>query len=77
MSVILFVTDKGVSLKSLLKFTLAPFFISSSIISFELTEEEVPHSTYVEIEEIDDQKDILKIQAYVYCETDSQRYILI
>lgn len=41
------------------------------------TKEEVPHSTYVEIEEIDDQKDILKIQAYVYCETDSQRYILI
>lgn len=41
------------------------------------TKEEVPHSTYVEIEEIEDEKDILKIQAYVYCETDSQRYILI
>ena len=41
------------------------------------TKEEIPHSTYVEIEEIDDGEELLKIQAYVYTETDSQRYIII
>lgn len=41
------------------------------------TLEEVPHSTYVEIEEIDDQEELLKIQAYIYTETDSQKYIII
>ncbi|MDP5039175.1 MAG: GTPase Era [Candidatus Gracilibacteria bacterium] len=41
------------------------------------TKQEVPHSTYVEIEEIEDEEKILKIQAYVYTESDSQRYILI
>ncbi len=41
------------------------------------TTEEIPHSTYVEIEEIEEEKNLLKIQAYVYTETDSQRYIII
>lgn len=41
------------------------------------TTEEIPHSTYVEIEEIEDEDQLLKIQAYVYTETDSQRYIVI
>ena len=41
------------------------------------TTEEVPHSTYVEIEEIDDQEALFKIQAYIYTETDSQKYIII
>lgn len=41
------------------------------------TTEEVPHSIYVEIEEIDEQEALLKIQAYIYTETDSQRYIIV
>ena len=41
------------------------------------TKDEVPHSIYVEIEEIEDEENLLKIQAYVYTETDSQRYIII
>jgi GTPase Era involved in 16S rRNA processing len=31
----------------------------------------------VEIEEIDDQGELLKIQAYVYTETESQKYIIV
>lgn len=41
------------------------------------TKEEVPHSVFIEVGEIEDEKDILKIQAYVQTETDSQRYIVI
>ncbi len=41
------------------------------------TKEEVPHSVYVEIEEIEETPELLKIQAYVYTETDSQRYIIV
>lgn len=41
------------------------------------TLEEVPHSMYVEIEEIDESDEILKIQAYIYTETESQKYIII
>lgn len=41
------------------------------------TSEEIPHSTYVEIEEIEEEENLLKIQAYVYTETDSQRYIIV
>lgn len=41
------------------------------------TKEEVPHSTYVEIWEIEDEENLLKIQAYIYTETDSQRYIIV
>jgi len=41
------------------------------------TIEEIPHSIYVEIEEIEEEENLLKIQAYIYTETDSQRYIII
>ncbi len=41
------------------------------------TKEEIPHSIYVEVEEIDESDDLLKIQAYVYTETDSQKYIIV
>lgn len=41
------------------------------------TREEIPHSVYVWIEEIEDSENLLKILAYIYCETDSQKYILI
>lgn len=41
------------------------------------TSEEIPHSTYVEIEEIEENENLLKIHAYIYTETDSQRYIII
>jgi len=41
------------------------------------TVEEIPHSTYVEIEEIEEEENLFKIQAYIYTETDSQRYIVI
>lgn len=44
---------------------------------FTHTKEELPHSIYVEIEEIDETPELLKIQAYIYTETDSQRYIII
>ena len=32
---------------------------------------------YVEIEEIEEEDALLKIQAYVYTETDSQKYIIV
>jgi len=41
------------------------------------TKEELPHSVFVEIEEIEDKPEILRIQAYIYTETESQKYILI
>ncbi len=41
------------------------------------TTEEIPHSTYIEIEEIQEEESLLKIQAYIYTETDSQRYIIV
>ena len=41
------------------------------------TKEELPHSIYVEIEEIDETPELLKIQSYIYTETDSQKYIII
>ncbi len=41
------------------------------------TKQEVPHSVYVEIEELEEIDNLLKIQAYIYTETDSQRYIII
>lgn len=44
---------------------------------FLYTRDEIPHSIYVEVEEIDDNDEILKIQSYIYTETDSQRYIII
>jgi len=41
------------------------------------TKEEIPHSIYVWVEEIEDTDDLLKIIAYIYTETDSQKYIII
>jgi GTP-binding protein Era len=41
------------------------------------TGDEIPHSSYVEVEEYDDTKELLRIVAYIYTETDSQRYIVI
>lgn len=41
------------------------------------THEELPHSAYVEVEEIEETPELLKIIAYVYTETDSQKYIII
>jgi len=41
------------------------------------TLEEIPHSTYVEIEEVEEEENLFKIQAYIYTETDSQRYIVV
>lgn len=41
------------------------------------TKEEVPHSVYVEVWEIEEEESIIKIQAYIYTETDSQRYIIV
>ena len=39
--------------------------------------EELPHSIFVSVEEIDEQSDIMRISAYIYTETDSQKYIVI
>jgi len=47
------------------------------------TKEELPHSVYIWVEEIEDLtleknwKDLLKIVAYIYTETDSQKYIVV
>lgn len=41
------------------------------------TKEEVPHSIFVSVEEIEDKEDILNIISYIYTETDSQRFIII
>jgi len=44
---------------------------------FTNTKEELPHSTFIWVEEIEDKPKILKIVAYVYTETESQKYIII
>lgn len=44
---------------------------------FLYTKEELPHSTYIEVEELNDNEKILKIIAYVYTESDSQKYIIV
>lgn len=41
------------------------------------TKEELPHSIYVWVEEINDSDDIFRLVAYIYTETDSQKYIVI
>jgi len=62
------------------------FFRISEIIRekvFLNTKEELPHSIYIWVEEIEDLnkekdgKDLLKIVAYIYTETDSQKYIIV
>jgi GTP-binding protein Era len=45
---------------------------------FHNLKEEMPHSVFVAVEEIeDDEKGMKRISAYVYTETDSQKYIVI
>jgi len=44
---------------------------------FENTKEEIPHSTFIWVDEIEDKEEILKIVAYIYAESDSQKYVLI
>jgi len=45
---------------------------------FENLKEELPHSVFVAVEEIeDDAKGMKRISAYIYTETDSQKYIVI
>lgn len=44
---------------------------------FENTREEIPHATFVWVDEIEDKEDILRIVAYVYAESESQKYVLI
>lgn len=41
------------------------------------TKEELPHSVYVWVEEIDENENLLKIIAYIYTETESQKYIIV
>lgn len=56
------------------------FFRISEIIRekvFLHTKEELPHSVYVWVEEIDDKEEILRIVAYIYTETESQKYIIV
>jgi len=61
------------------------FFRISEIIRekvFMNTKEELPHSVYVWVEEINEEKtkswdDLLKLVAYIYTDTDSQKYIIV
>ena len=56
------------------------YFRISEIIrekAFLETKEELPHSIYISVEEIEDNDDILKIVAYIYTDTESQKYIVI
>ena len=39
--------------------------------------QELPHSIFVSIEEIEEKDEIMRISAYIYTETDSQKYIVI
>jgi GTPase len=41
------------------------------------TKEEIPHSIFIYVTDIEDKPSILRINAYIYTETDSQRYIII
>lgn len=41
------------------------------------TKEEVPHETYVEVQEIEETPSVLKIVAYIYTYTESQKGIII
>ena len=44
---------------------------------FENTREEIPHATFIWVDEIEDKPEILRIVAYVYAESESQKYVLI
>lgn len=39
--------------------------------------EEVPHSTYVDVEDIEETNKLIKVNVTIYTETDSQKYIII
>ena len=41
------------------------------------TKEEIPHATFIWVDELEDKPEILRIVAYVYAESDSQKYVLI
>ncbi len=56
------------------------YFRISEIIrekAFIHTKEELPHSVFIWVDEINDTDEIMKIVAYIYTETDSQKYIII
>ncbi len=56
------------------------YFRISEIIrekAFLYTKEEIPHSIYIWVEELEENEEILKIVAYIYTESDSQKYIVI
>jgi len=61
------------------------FFRVSEIIRekvFMNTKEEIPHSIFISVEEIQEEKtkdgkELLKVVAYINAESDSQKYILI
>jgi len=44
---------------------------------FQNFKDEVPHSVFVEIGEIEDRDNLLRIQAYIYVNSDSQKIIII
>lgn len=44
---------------------------------FQTTYEEVPHDTYVEVEMLEDKGKLVKILAYIFCTSESQKKILI
>lgn len=62
------VTDQDV-------YTRASEFIREKI--FQTTYEEVPHDTYVEVESMEDKWKLVKILAYIFCTTESQKKILV
>lgn len=56
------------------------YFRISEIIrekAFLYTKEELPHSIFIWVDEINDTDELLKIVAYIYTESDSQKYIVI
>ena len=56
------------------------YFRISEIIrekAFLHTKEEIPHSIYIWVEELEETDWLLKIVAYIYTESDSQKYIVI
>lgn len=62
------VTDQDV-------YTRVAEFIREKI--FQTTYEEVPHDTYVEVESMEDKGKLVKILAYIFCTTESQKKILV
>ena len=56
------------------------FFRVSEIIrgrSFDYVREELPHSVYIDVADVEDTPKMYKINAYIYVESDSQKYIVI